>query len=127
MRLVAQGSKWRLGIEYKQTYSLTFWYLIVLTVKMNLQMQLMDVVTAYLYETLDIEIYMNVPEGIKVPKEEEHNLYSVKLQKSLCCLKQFGRMWYNRLSNFLPKKGFFIKKLLRDNYIISSFQAVHVS
>jgi hypothetical protein len=46
---------------------------------MNLQMKLMDVVTAYLYRSLDTEIYMKVPEGIKVPKEEECKMYSVKL------------------------------------------------
>ena len=54
----------------------------------------------YLYGSLDADIYMKVPEGIKVLKEEEHNIYSVKLQKSLYGLKQSGRMWYNRLSNF---------------------------
>jgi hypothetical protein len=73
---------------------------------MNLQIKLMDVVTAYLYGSLDTEIYMKVPEGIKVPNEEERNIYSVKLQKSLYGLKQSGRMWYNRLSNFLLDKGF---------------------
>ena len=50
---------------------------------MNLQMKLMDVVTAYLYGSLDAEIYMKVPEGITVPKPEKRNMYSVKLQRSL--------------------------------------------
>jgi hypothetical protein len=74
---------------------------------MNLQIKLMDEhPIAYLYESLDIEIYMKVPYGIKVPSEEECNIYSVKLQKSLYGLKQSSRMWYNRLSNFLLDKGF---------------------
>ena len=63
-------------------------------------MQLMDVVTAYLYGSLDTKIYIKIPEGIKVPNEKERSIYSVKLQKSLYGLKQSGRMWYNRLSNF---------------------------
>jgi hypothetical protein len=34
------------------------------------------------------------------------NMYSVKLQRALYGLKQSGRMWYNRLSEFLLKKGY---------------------
>jgi hypothetical protein len=51
-------------------------------------MQLMDVVTAYLYESLDSDIYMKVPDGIDIlnPKAN-HNMYCIKLQKSLYGLK----------------------------------------
>ena len=48
---------------------ITFRYLIAMAVNMNLQIKLMDVVTAYLYGSLDTEIYMKIPEGIKVPNE----------------------------------------------------------
>ena len=52
-------------------------------------MQLMDVVTAYLYGSLDSEIYMKVPEGISIPDNKANrNMYCVKLQKSLYGLKQ---------------------------------------
>ena len=34
----------------------------------NLDMYLMDVVTAYLYGSLDNDIYMKIPEGLKVPE-----------------------------------------------------------
>ena len=33
-------------------------------------------------------------------------MYSIKLQRSLYGLKQFGWMWYNRLSEYLLKEGF---------------------
>ena len=67
----------------------------------------MDVVTAYLYGSLDFEIYMKVPDGISIPNPEaNHNMFCVKLQKSLYGLKQSGRMWYNRLSEFLKLKGY---------------------
>ena len=33
----------------------------------NLKMHLMDVVTAYLYGSLDNDIYMKLPEGLKMP------------------------------------------------------------
>ena len=53
----------------------------------------MDVVTAYLYGSLDSEIYMKIPEGFKMP--EAYNLgsrehYSIKLNKFLYWLKQYG-------------------------------------
>ena len=53
-RLVARGFSQRPGIDYEETYSpvvdaITLRYLIGLTVYENLNMHLMDVVTAYLY------------------------------------------------------------------------------
>ena len=59
-------------------------------------MQLMDVVTAHLYGSLDSYIYMRVPDGVPVPDASaKRNMYYVKLNKSLYGLKQSGRMWYN--------------------------------
>jgi hypothetical protein len=70
-------------------------------------MQLMDVVTAYLYGSLDSDIYMKVPDRIPIPNQNaSRNMYYVKLQKSLYGLKQLGRMWYNRLSEYLLRKGY---------------------
>ena len=105
-RLVAQGFSQRPGIDYEETYSpvmdiITFRYLISLVVSEKLNMQLMDVVTAYLYGDLDTDIYMRVPDGIDVPKPEQRKAYAVKLRRSLYGLKQSGRMWYNRLREYL--------------------------
>jgi hypothetical protein len=70
-------------------------------------MQLMDVVTTYLYGSLDSKIFMKVPDGISIPNPKANrNMYCVKLQKSLYGLKQSGQMWYNRLSEFLKQKGY---------------------
>ena len=60
-RLVAQGFSQRPGIDYEETYSLvmdaiTFRYLISLAVSEELDMRLMDVVTAYLYGSLDANV-----------------------------------------------------------------------
>jgi hypothetical protein len=66
-------------------------------------------VTAYLYESLDsdIYIYIKVFDGISVPNmHANRNMYCVKLVKSLYGLKQSKRMWYNRLKEFHLNKGY---------------------
>ena len=86
-------------------------------------MRLMDVITAYLYGFIDNDIYMKIPKGFKLSEANNTkpcNMCSIKFQRSLYGLKQSGRMWYNRLSEYLLKEGYannpicpciFIKKL----------------
>jgi hypothetical protein len=91
----------------------------------------MDVVIAYLYVSLYSDIYMKVPDGISVPNSSaNHNMYCVKLIKSLYGLKQPGRMWYNRWKEFLLNKGYsnsddcpcvFIRKFCTGFCIISVY------
>jgi hypothetical protein len=101
VRLVAQGFTQRPSINFNETYSLvmngiTFRYLISLATQKRMSLQLMDVVTTYLYESLDSDIYMKVPDRISVPNANvKRNMYCVKLNKSLYGLKQSGMMWYN--------------------------------
>jgi hypothetical protein len=74
---------------------ITFRYLISLAIQKHLSFQLMDVVTAYLYGSIESDIYKKVPVGISIPNTNaKHNMYCVKLIKSLYGLKQSGRMWY---------------------------------
>ena len=88
-RLVAQGFSQRPNIDFDQTYSpvmdgITFRYLIFLVENMNLDMQLMDIMIAYLYGSLDAYIYMKILDGFKIPhikENENRNMYSVKLQR----------------------------------------------
>jgi hypothetical protein len=74
---------------------------------------------------------MKVPYGVPITNPNaKRNVYCVKLNKSLYGLKQSGRMWYNRLSEFLLKKGYsnnddcpcvFIKKSKTRFCIISVY------
>nr|GEX99301.1 retrovirus-related Pol polyprotein from transposon TNT 1-94 [Tanacetum cinerariifolium] len=80
-----------------------------LAVSRNLEMHHMDVVTAYLYGSIDNDLYMKIPEGFKIPESlssKPKEIYSIKLQRSLYGLKQSGRMWYNHLSYYLISKGY---------------------
>ena len=72
-------------------------------------MRLMDVITAYLYGSIDNDIYMNILEGFKLSKAnntKSRSMCSIKLQRSLYGLKQSIHMWYNRLSEYLLKEGY---------------------
>ena len=78
-----------------------------MAISQGLQMRLMDVVTSYLYGALDTNVYMKVPEGLNLPtKGMPKEMFSIKLRRSLYGLKQSGRMWYNRLSDYLINVGF---------------------
>ena len=76
--LVAQGFTRRPEIDYEETYSpvvdaITFSYFISLTTYAKLEMCLMDVFTAYLYGSLENDIYMKILEGFKVPEAQTSN------------------------------------------------------
>ena len=103
-QLVAQGFSQRPEIDYDETYSpvmdtITFRFLISMAVSERLEMCLMDIVTAYLYGSLDFDIHMKILEGYKMPEAYTfRNLFSIKLQRSLYGLKKSSGMWYKRLS-----------------------------
>ena len=50
---------------------------------MALVTRLMDVVIAYLYGSLDSDIYMKIPEGLKIEDTKPRHLYYVISQLSL--------------------------------------------
>ena len=99
---MAQGFSQRPGIDYEETYSpvmdaITFRYLISLVVSEGLDMRLMDVVTTYVYGSLDANVYMKILEGftlLEAMNSKPRSMYSIKLQRSLYGLKKSSRMWY---------------------------------
>ena len=94
-RLLTQSFSQRHDIDYEETCSsavdaITLRFLINLIVYENLDMHLMDVVTSYLYGSLDNDIYIKAPERFKIHstyKSSFQVLCSIKLQRSLYELK----------------------------------------
>jgi ATP-binding cassette subfamily B (MDR/TAP) protein 1 len=90
----------------------------------NLEVEQMDVKTAFLHGELEEEIYMEQPEGFFVKSKED---YVCKLKKSLYGLKQAPRQWYMKFESIMGKQGYkrcssdhcvFIKRFSGDDYII---------
>lgn len=103
-RLVARGFTQREGIDYEETFApvlkfSTLRILIALATSLNLQMEQMDVVTAFLNGVLDEVIYMKPPPGYWEGRK-------LKLKKALYGLKQAGRKWYEKLDEKLNELGF---------------------
>ena len=113
-RLEAQSFSQRLDVDFEETYSpimdaITFRFLISLAVSKGLDMHLMDVIIAYLYGSIDNDIYMKILKGFKLPEvnnTKPRNMCLIKLHRSLYGLKQSGRMWYNHFNEYLLKEGY---------------------
>ena len=78
-RLVTQGFSQIPSIDYDEIYSpvmdaITLQHLISLTVSEGLDMCLMDVVTTYLYGSIDIDIYMKSLKDLNCLKQLIQNL-----------------------------------------------------
>ena len=65
----------------------------------NLHTKSIDFVLAYPQANLDVDIYMELPQGFNVGPESGR--YVLKLQKNLYGLKQAGHNWSEKLSGAL--------------------------
>ena len=68
---------------------------------MDLEIHQMDVVTAFLANKLEEEIYMEQPEGFTDETDKV-----CKLERSLYGLKQSAGLWNQKLDQYLCKIGF---------------------
>ena len=69
----------------------------------DLELEQLDVKTAFLYGELEEEIYMDQPEGFMVPGMEN---YVCKLKRSLYGLKQSPCQWYKMFDLFMLSHDF---------------------
>jgi hypothetical protein len=98
--------------DYFETYALvarlaSIRTLLALAAKYQLEIQQINVKTAFLYRDLDKEIYIKLLKGYNNDKT-----LVCKLVKSIYCLKQAPRVWYKVINAFFKKQGF--AKLIYD-------------
>ncbi|GJT57363.1 retrovirus-related pol polyprotein from transposon TNT 1-94 [Tanacetum coccineum] len=69
----------------------------------DLELEQLDVKTAFLHGHLKEEIYIEQSKSFKVPGREDH---VCKLKKSLYGLKQSPRQWYESFDSFVISHGY---------------------
>ncbi|CAM6087062.1 unnamed protein product [Calypogeia fissa] len=107
-RLMAKGYTQCKGLDYTEIFSpivklATIRVLFAIVAFYDLELDQMDVLTAFLHGLLDVEIYMAQPEGF-ITKEAGHMV--CLLLHSLYGLKQSPRQWNKRFDSFMLSKGF---------------------
>jgi len=105
-RLVAKGFTQVEGIDYNEIFSpvvkhCSIRVLMMIVNMYDLELEQMDVKTAFLHGELEETIYMQQPEGFV-----EDNTKVCFLKQSLYRLKQSPRQWYRQFDEFLVKAGF---------------------
>ncbi len=106
-RLVARGFTQTFGIDSNETFAPVAKFVLIrciltLATIEDMEIDQMDVKTAFLNGDLEEEIYMEQPEGFT--EKGEHLV--CKLHKSLYRLKQFPRAWNQKLDVFLKSMEF---------------------
>ena len=128
-RLVVKGYVQKEGIDFNEIFSPvvklpSIRAVLGLVAAMNLELQQLDVTTAFLHGDLDEEIYMQQPEGYEIQGKE--NLVC-RLKKSLYGLKQAPSQWYRKFDTFMLRHAFvrsevdhcvYIKRFERGSFII---------
>ncbi|KAJ0824197.1 putative RNA-directed DNA polymerase [Helianthus annuus] len=119
-RLVAKGFNQREGLDFGETFSpvvkmVTVRCVIALAVQNNWPMFQLDINNAFLYGTINEDVYMCLPEGYYSSDETR----VCKLVKSLYGLKQAPRKWNERLNGVLIDYGFVQSKCDHSMYVLS--------
>ncbi|GKB13049.1 putative ribonuclease H-like domain-containing protein, partial [Tanacetum coccineum] len=107
-RLVAQGYRQEEGIDYDEVFASVarieaIRIFLAFASYMGFIVYQMNVKSAFLYGTIDVEVYVSQPLGFVDPKFPK-KVY--KVVKVLYGLHQAPRAWYATLSTFLLKSGY---------------------
>ncbi|KAH9655442.1 hypothetical protein KPL70_022326 [Citrus sinensis] len=112
-RLVAKGYTQKEWVDFKEVFSpvvrhASIRVILALTAVQDMELDQLDVKTAFLHGRLQEEIFMTQPEGYVDSMKPRHVCL---LKKSLYGLKQSPRQWYLRFDEFMITNGF-----MRCNY-----------
>ncbi|KAI3757856.1 hypothetical protein L6452_05399 [Arctium lappa] len=107
-RLVAQGYTQEEGIDYEEVFAPVarieaIRLFLAYASYMNFKVYQMDVKSAFLYGSIEEEVYVCQPPGFENPSYPDR-VY--KLKKALYGLHQAPRAWYDTLSSYLLENGF---------------------
>ncbi|KAJ9551036.1 hypothetical protein OSB04_015081 [Centaurea solstitialis] len=131
-RLVDQGYTQEEGIDYDDVFALVarieaIRLLLAFASYKGFKVYQMDVKSAFLYGTIDEEVYVSQPPGFEDPKYPD-KVY--KLRKALYGLHQAPRAWYDTLSSYLLENKFergvidktlFIKRTKTDMLLVQIY------
>ncbi|GJU83221.1 putative ribonuclease H-like domain-containing protein [Tanacetum coccineum] len=131
-RLVAQGFRQEEGIDYDEVFAPVarieaIRLFLAFASYMGFTVYQMDVKSAFLYGTIEEEVYVHQPPGFVDPA---HPNKVYKVIKALYGLHQAPRAWYETLSSFLMENGFrrgtidktlFIKKNKSDIMLVQVY------
>ncbi|GJX49128.1 putative ribonuclease H-like domain-containing protein [Tanacetum coccineum] len=131
-RLVAQGHRQEEGIDYDEVFAPVarieaIRLFLAFASFMGFIVYQMDVKSAFLYGTIDEEVYVSQPPGF-VDLDHPKKVY--KVVKALYGLHQAPRAWYAILSTFLKEHGYrrgtidktlFIKKDKKDIMLVQVY------
>ena len=106
-RLVARGFNQIAGMDYDDIFApvariASLRVLLALAARLKMTTRHMDVVTAFLHGDIDIEQYMECPEGFS----EKEGDYVWKLRKAIYGLKQASKCWHDKIKTKLSSMGF---------------------
>ncbi|PIL25514.1 hypothetical protein GSI_12425 [Ganoderma sinense ZZ0214-1] len=100
-RLIAKGFSQRPGFEYNETFDMPKWTsiraILALAALKDLELESVDISSAYLNGELKEEVYMCQPDGF----EEKTPQWVWRLRKTLYGLKQAGWCWHEKLDKVL--------------------------
>nr|GFA13319.1 putative ribonuclease H-like domain-containing protein [Tanacetum cinerariifolium] len=118
-RLVAQGHTQKEGIDYKEVFALVarieaIRLFLAYASFMGFMVYQMDVKSAFLYGTIEEEVYVCQPSGFEDPNHPD-KVY--KVVKALYGLHQAPRAWYETLANYLVENGFHRGKIDQTLFI----------
>ncbi|GKC41798.1 putative ribonuclease H-like domain-containing protein [Tanacetum coccineum] len=131
-RLVAQGYRQEEGIDYDKVFAPVarieaIRLFLAYASFMDFTVYQMDVKSAFLYGTIEEEVYVSQPPGFVDP-EFPDKVY--KVEKALYGLHQAPRAWYETLFTYLLENGFrkgtidktlFIKKIKNDILLVQVY------